>query len=201
MNYSYKTVVVENKIQLKEKGSNFITFLFPIQSENDFKIRLLELKKEFPSANHHCYAFRLDKSTKLERSSDDGEPSGTAGKPILNQLISSDLNYCAIVVVRIFGGIKLGTSGLIKAYKTAAKTVIESANINFQQEKINYKISFPFELSSEVNKILKNSNSEIINKSADENLHIEIKIPLENLDVMIEKLKNLTKVKFTPDPQ
>lgn len=201
MSFNFNTVSEENRIQYKEKGSNFISFIFPIKSEEDFKNRLTELKSEFPDASHHCYAFRLDKKGNLDRSSDDGEPSGTAGKPILNQLLSHELNFCAIVVIRYFGGIKLGTSGLIKAYKNTSKAVIESAIIISEIEKVNGKISFDFEISSEINKLIKQFTIEIIRKEADDKLHLFIKIPLEKMENLKSKLDDLRKVDFILFPQ
>jgi uncharacterized YigZ family protein len=201
MSFNYKTVSKENRIQYKEKGSNFISFLFPVKTEEDFKIRLNELKIEFPDASHHCYAYRLDKSGNNDRSSDDGEPSGTAGKPIMNQLISNELQYCAIIIVRYFGGVKLGTGGLIKAYKEATKAAIVTSDIIIEIEKVNYKISFPFELTADINKLTKQFSFEILRKEANENLHLYIAIPMENLEKVIEKIEQLPKIIFIPLPQ
>lgn len=201
MSFTYKTVSKENRIQYKEKGSSFITFLFPIKTEEEFKNRLTGLKSEFPDASHHCYAYRLDKKGNSDRSSDDGEPSGTAGKPILNQLLSHELNYSAIVVIRYFGGTKLGTGGLIKAYKEASKAAIESAIIISETEKVNGKISFDFEISSEINKLTKQFSIEIIRKEADDKLHLFITIPLEKLENLKSKLEELRKVDFILFPQ
>lgn len=201
MSFNHKTVSKENRIQLKEKGSSFITFIFPIKNENDFKNRLIELKSEYSDASHHCYGFRLDKSGNLDRSSDDGEPSGTAGKPILNQLLSHELNYCAIVVVRYFGGVKLGTGGLIKAYKDASKAVIESAAIILEKQKTEGKISFEYAISSEINKLIKLYSLGIIRKEADEKLHLFVSVPLENLEILKSKLEQLRNVNFILLPQ
>lgn len=194
MSFSFRTIKKENHIQLKEKGSSFIAYLFPIKSEEEFKKRLTELKSEFADASHHCYAYRLDKSGNHDRSSDDGEPSGTAGKPIMNQLISKDLHYCAVIVVRYFGGTKLGTPGLIKAYKESAKAIIENAEIIEETVKIRYKISFPFDRSSEINRILNSVSAEIIKKEADEKLHLYIELPMEKNGIFEEKLRNLNYV-------
>jgi len=201
MSFEFKTVSQENRIQFKEKGSNFITYLFPIKNEEEFKNRLLQLKNEYPDASHHCYAYRLDKSGNQDRSSDDGEPSGTAGKPMMNQLISNELQFIGLIIIRYFGGIKLGTGGLIKAYKEAAKAVIESAEIVIEIEKVSYKISFPFELTSEINKLIKLYSIEILRKEADENLHLFITLPMENLEIIKNKVDQLLKVEFIPSPQ
>jgi uncharacterized YigZ family protein len=201
MSFNFKTVSEENRIQFKEKGSNFITYLFPIKTEEEFKIRLYELKSEFPDASHHCYGFRLDKKGNSDRSSDDGEPSGTAGKPILNQLLSNDLNYCAIVIIRYFGGVKLGTGGLIKAYKEASKAVIESADIILEIEKTKGKISFDFEFSSEINKLIKLYSIEIIRKEANDKLNLFVSIPLEKMELLKSQIEKLRNVDFILLPQ
>ncbi len=201
MKFCFQTIKKENSIRWKEKGSSFISFLFPIKTEEEFKKRWSELKAEFPDASHHCYAYRLDKSGNQDRSSDDGEPSGTAGKPIMNQLLSKDLHYCGLIVVRYFGGIKLGTPGLIKAYKESAKEVIETAEIISETLKIRYKISFPFENSSDLNRILKSVSAEITKKEADEKLHLHIELALEKKDLLEEKLEKITNVNFVLSPQ
>lgn len=177
MKFSYRTVAKEYRALIKEKGSSFLGILFPVDSEESFKKHLQVLKDEFPDATHHCFAFRLDQAGKLSRSSDDGEPTGTAGKPILNQLLSADLAYTALVVVRYFGGTKLGTGGLIKAYKEASKAVISQSEIVEEVEKVTYKISFAFELSADVNRILKNAGAILLQKEADEKLHLYVQIP------------------------
>lgn len=191
MSLTYKTVKKEFTFKFKEKGSSFIAFLFPVKTEEDFKKRLQELKTEFPDATHHCYAFRLDKEGILARSSDDGEPSGTAGKPIMNQLLSANLSYCALVVVRYFGGTKLGTGGLIKAYKESAKMVIDCAEIMEEKEKINYSVKTTFERSGEVLRLLNRYEAEITQKEANESLVFHFSIPLETVKEFKQKMNEI----------
>lgn len=191
MSLTYRTVSKEYTFKFKEKGSSFIAFLFPVKTEGDFKKRLQELKIEFPDATHHCYAFRLDKEGIFARSSDDGEPSGTAGKPIMNQLLSSDLSYCALVVVRYFGGTKLGTGGLIKAYKESAKAVIDIAEIIEEKEKIHCSVKTTFECSGEVQRLLNRYEAEILQKEANEFLIFHFTIPLEMIKEFKEKMKEI----------
>jgi uncharacterized YigZ family protein len=191
MSLTYKTVKKEFTFKFKEKGSSFIAFLFPVKTEEDFKKRLQELKTEFPDATHHCYAFRLDKEGILARSSDDGEPSGTAGKPIMNQLLSANLSYCALVVVRYFGGTKLGTGGLIKAYKESAKIVIDGAEIKEEKEKINYSVKTKFERSGEVLRLLNRYEAEITQKEANESLVFHFSIPLETVKEFKQKMNEI----------
>lgn len=125
-----KTVEEQHVEIIKEKGSKFIACLLPFDSIKNLNVILISLEKEYPKATHYCYAYRLlDNDKIIDRANDNGEPSGTAGKPILNQLISNQLANCILVVIRYFGGTKLGASGLINAYKSSAKFVIDNAAI------------------------------------------------------------------------
>src|SRR5436190_1605914 len=124
-NQYYNTIDTPATTQIKDRGSTFIAHAFPIRAVDDFKIRLNELKKEHPKATHHCFAYRIGNSGNSFRVSDAGEPSGTAGKPILGQLDSRQLTDTLVVVVRYFGGTLLGVPGLINAYKTAAALVLQ----------------------------------------------------------------------------
>ncbi len=120
MDNTYKMIQADQQVLTKEKGSKFISYALSVQSEQEFKEKLSNIKSEHPKATHHCYAYRIGDEGKLYRQNDDGEPSGTAGKPILGQIDKLDLTNIAVVVVRYYGGTKLGTSGLIKAYKEGA---------------------------------------------------------------------------------
>ena len=120
MDNTYKMIHADQQVLTKEKGSKFISYALSVQSEQEFKEKLSNIKNEHPKATHHCYAYRIGDEGKLYRQNDDGEPSGTAGKPILGQIDKLDLTNIAVVVVRYYGGTKLGTSGLIKAYKEGA---------------------------------------------------------------------------------
>ena len=118
-NDTYKTIAKPAEGFYKDKGSKFLAFAYPVYTEDRIKAQLSELKKEYYDARHHCYAWKLGIENDKYRANDDGEPSGTAGKPIYGQLLSHELTNALVVVVRYFGGTKLGTSGLIRAYKTA----------------------------------------------------------------------------------
>ncbi len=124
---SYRTIKKGGKGVYKDKGSKFIAISKHIVSEQEFKEFIDEVKKEYYDARHHCYAWRLGLEDTRQRSNDDGEPSGSAGKPILNQILSKELFNTAVIVVRYFGGTKLGVSGLINAYKTSAKEALEQS--------------------------------------------------------------------------
>lgn len=146
----------------KDKGSKFFAYSFPVQGEDEIKQHLADLKKEHHSARHWCYAYRLGADKKLFRANDDGEPSGTAGKPILNQLIAADLTDVLLVVVRYFGGTLLGTSGLIQAYKAAAADAIQQSVIITKYITQTHTVSFDTQATNLVMRYLKEYDAEII---------------------------------------
>ncbi len=146
----------------KEKGSKFISYAFPVSSEVEIKENLDKLRKQHPKARHHCYAFRLMPDGQLYRANDDGEPSGTAGRPILGQLISLDLTNSLVVVVRYFGGTLLGASGLIRAYKQSAQDVLANAEITQKYLASHYRIEFPYAKMGTVMDVLKKYDAAVI---------------------------------------
>jgi len=158
---SYKTIVSPSTGLYKEKGSKFIAISKHIESEDDFKEFMAEIKKEYYDARHHCYAWRLGPDDELFRSNDDGEPSGSAGKPILNQILSKELFYTAIIVVRYFGGTKLGVSGLIRAYKTSSQEVIENSKIKKKYIYNTIELKFKYPRLNDMMRIIKEENLKI----------------------------------------
>lgn len=151
----YKTIESPSEGLFKDKGSKFMAFAYPVFSEDEIKEHLLRIKKEHFSARHHCYAWRLGADKEHFRANDDGEPSSSAGKPILGQIQSFDLSNILIVVVRYFGGTLLGVSGLINAYRAAAKDAIENANIIEKTVEDTFTIIFGYETMNDVMKIFK----------------------------------------------
>ena len=125
----YKTILKPAESNLRDHASKFIGYLYPVRNEEEIKNILSELKKQYYDATHHCYAYRLGTKGEIFRANDDGEPSGSAGKPILNQLLSAQVTNTLAVVVRYFGGTKLGIPGLISAYKEATKEALNAATI------------------------------------------------------------------------
>jgi uncharacterized YigZ family protein len=121
----FKTVSSPSEGLYKEKGSRFISYLYPVKDEEEIRQLMVRIRKEHHSARHHCYAWRIGTEVLNSRSSDDGEPSGTAGKPILGQITANDLTNVLVIVVRYFGGILLGTGGLVQAYRSASADAIE----------------------------------------------------------------------------
>jgi uncharacterized YigZ family protein len=154
---SYKTISSEVQAEFKDKGSRFIAFAYPVSSEIEAKEKLNHLKKEHPSANHHCWALVLGNDREFQKSSDDREPNNTAGKPILRAIIGSDLSFVLVVVVRYFGGKLLGVPGLIHAYGTAALEAISIANIIEKEITEKYLVPCRYEEYPDLYRILKNS--------------------------------------------
>ncbi len=155
---TYKTITRPSEGLFKDRGSKFIARAYPVLSEDEVKQRLEELRKEFHDARHHCYAYQLGVDKSAYRINDDGEPSGTAGRPIFGQIQSFDLTNVLIVVVRYFGGTKLGVSGLINAYKTASKETLEASNIITKTINEIYLVKFKYPEMNEVMRILKENN-------------------------------------------
>lgn len=161
MKDTYKTIAAKSEGYFKDKGSKFLAFAYPVNSENETKEILDQLKKEHHNARHHCYAWRLGKEEITFRTNDDGEPSSTAGKPILGQLQSFDVTDILLVVVRYFGGTLLGTGGLINAYKTAAADALNNAKIVTKIIEEKYKLHFTYPLMNDVMTIIKQENLNI----------------------------------------
>ena len=155
---TYKTIKAPSQGVYKEKGSRFLAFAFPVATEDEVKANLDNLRKSYHDARHHCYAYILGHDKAVYRINDDGEPSGTAGRPIYGQLKSNDLTNIIVIVVRYFGGIKLGVSGLINAYKTAAKDALDNAIVVEKNITEVYNLHFGYNDMNSVMKILKDEN-------------------------------------------
>lgn len=159
---SYHAIEKPASAVLKERGSKFLGFAYPVESEKEIRECLILLKKEHPSASHHCYAWRLGADKRMYRANDDGEPANSAGKPILSAIQAHDLSNILIVVVRYFGGTLLGVNGLINAYKDAANNVIDHA-IVFERFVLSvYRVEFGMEDMNHVMRILKENDAKII---------------------------------------
>ena len=152
---TYKTLSAPSEGIYKEKGSKFLAFAYPVRSQEEIKVHLEQLRKDYFDARHHCYAYILGPRKDAFRANDDGEPSGTGGRPIHGQLLSADLTDTLIVVVRYFGGILLGASGLANAYKAAARDAIDHATIVEKTIDCRYRLSFAYETMNDVMRILK----------------------------------------------
>ena len=188
MEDTYKTISKPAQGLFKDKGSKFISFAYPIQSEDEVRNIVQILKKEHHSARHHCYAWRLGYEKLLFRANDDGEPSSTAGKPILGQIQSYDLTNILIVVVRYFGGTLLGVSGLINAYRNAAQDVLIQVEIVEKLVEKQLYIEFDYGVMNEVMKIFKDEKLPQNEPQFDLKCQIKTQIRLSELNRIEEAL-------------
>lgn len=188
---TYKMLSAPGDGLYKEKGSKFIATAFTVTSEEEVKQALAEVKKKYYDARHHCYAYMIGPDKSCFRSSDDGEPSGTAGKPILNQILSKDVTNVCVIVVRYFGGIKLGVSGLINAYKTAAREALDNAVI--VEKKVNeiYSLEFPYALMNDVMRVLKEEGLEQQNPRFEMDCYLEFSTRKNEAEKTVAKFKNI----------
>jgi len=198
MNDSYKTIEKQSTGYFKDKGSKFHSYAFPLGNEEEVKDIISRLKKEHHGARHHCYAWRLGTEEIQFRANDDGEPSSTAGKPILGQLLSFELTNILVVVVRYFGGTLLGVSGLINAYKNATADALKNADIIEKHIEKKYQIDFTYNELNEVMHILKQENFNIINTDFQENCSLIFSVR-KSYSEKAEKIFNkMYKVLFKP---
>ena len=194
--FTYKTIARTSEGSYREKGSKFIALAFPVHNEEEVKLKLAEVKKQYYDARHHCYAYILGPDKDAYRINDDGEPSGTAGRPIHGQLLSNDLTDTLIIVVRYFGGIKLGVSGLINAYKTAAKDAIENNDIIEKFVEENYQISFPPLEMNKVMQLLKRDSVKITAQQYDMESIITFTVQKQDSDNVLAGLKKINGLKL-----
>jgi uncharacterized YigZ family protein len=187
----YNTIEGSSTAIFKDRGSRFLGFAFPINNIEDFKLHRAQLKKEHPKANHHCFAYRLGTEGTAYRMSDDGEPSGSAGRPILGQIDSNRLTNLLIVVIRYFGGTLLGVPGLINAYKTRAAHVLQQTVIIQRPVLVNCRMQFDYMLMNEIMKLVKEYDCIIFKQHLQLFCLLEIGIPKSKLDAMLIKLKEL----------
>ena len=192
----YKTVEGVSEGLYKEKGSKFIARAYHVESEEEVKAVLQQLRKEFYDARHHCYAWRIDARNERTRSNDDGEPSGSAGKPILNQLFSSELFDILVVVIRYFGGTKLGVSGLINAYKVSTREALENAKIIKKELRDLYQVEFEYPLMNAVMRVIKEEALVIKDQQFDNQCLINLEIRLSTIDKSINRLSKIRGVKL-----
>jgi uncharacterized YigZ family protein len=194
---TFKTIEfsVEN-ILFKEKNSKFIGYAFPITSENEVKPIIEHLKSEHVSAGHFCYAYQIGTDTIKYRANDDGEPSNSAGMPIYGQILSHDITNILIVVVRYFGGIKLGVGGLISAYKTCAQLTLTEAEIIEKTIDIHFKITFDYKNMNKVMRIIKEKNLNLIHQKMELNCEIEISTRKKNAEETFNIFNSLFEIEI-----
>ena len=188
---TYQTIQSQATGIYKDKGSKFLSFAFPVETEDEVKTIVAKLKKEYYDACHHCYAYILGYNSEKYRENDDGEPSGTAGKPICGQLRSKQLTNILIMVVRYFGGTKLGVSGLIEAYKTATIDVLQNAKIIEKIVLKEHQISFNYEQMNTVMKIVKDLNLQVVSQSFDNRSQLVFRVRLSDESRVLEDFRKV----------
>ncbi len=197
MEFSFNTIksAIEN-VLLKEKGSKFLSFAFPLNDEDDIKKYLSKIREEHPKATHHCYAFRYGINGENYRANDDGEPSGSAGLPIYNQLLAHHITNVLVIVVRYYGGTKLGVSGLVKAYKESAKLALEEAEIITKELESDLEINFEFHQQNQIFTLLNKFDGKIMDFLTDEKCTIKARIKTSLKENISEQLSEMQHISF-----
>jgi uncharacterized YigZ family protein len=195
MKDTYNTIAFPSEeILYKEKGSKFFGYAFPITSEEEVKPILEVLRKKHPTACHYCYAYQIGSEKINYRANDDGEPSNSAGMPIYGQIQSFSVTNILVVIVRIFGGTKLGVGGLITAYKTTAQIALENCSIIEKTIDIHYLISFDYKNMNKVMRIIKEKNLDIVNQKMEMSCEIEIKTRKKNAEQVFDIFNSLFEI-------
>ncbi|WP_111709235.1 IMPACT family protein [Lutibacter citreus] len=185
---TYNTIEIgKGDVLFKEKGSKFFSYVFPVFNEDEVKLHLEELKKKHHAARHWCYAYQIGIDTIRYRVNDDGEPSNTAGQPIYGQILSKDITNILVVVVRYFGGTKLGVGGLISAYRTSAKMVLDEAKIVEKTIDVHFELIFEYAHMNKVMRIVKENNLQISPQKMELNCEFTIPVRKKN-SIRIKKL-------------
>jgi len=188
---TYKTIEAPSEGLYKEKGSKFIALAFPASSEEQVKEVLDELRKSYHDARHHCYAYSLGTRGDKWRMNDDGEPSGTAGKPIYGQLQSFEVTNILVVVIRYFGGTKLGVSGLINAYKTATHDALANAKVITKTVNDIFKLTFGYTVMNDIMRIIKETDVEIKSQNFDNVCSIVTSVRQKQVDEFLQRVKKV----------
>lgn len=192
---TYLTIAAPARGLYKDKGSRFLAFAYPIYSESDVKPIVEALKTEYYDARHHCYAWRLgievSEGGVRFRANDDGEPAGSAGRPILGQLLSRELTNLLVVVVRYFGGIKLGVPGLIAAYKDATADALASAEVVERTENREIVVEFPYLVMNQVMKVVKDLEPKVIGQDFDLSCRMRLSIRLRDAEALTERMAGI----------
>ena len=188
---TYKTIEKPSEGIFRDKGSKFIAYAFQIKTEEQAKTLLQQVRAQHPKARHHCWAMRLSPDRSVFRLNDDGEPSGTAGRPILNTLLSNDLTNILMIVVRYFGGTLLGVPGLINAYKEASSDAIKSANIIQLTVNDIYSVKYNYVQMNDIMRVIKEANLNILSQSFESECLLQLEIPKSKLNAVLSKLEKI----------
>ncbi len=194
---SYYTIEKPSVAEFKDRGSRFIGYAYSIETVNDFKDRLADIKKEHPKATHHCFAYRLGLDKNNFRVSDNGEPSGTAGKPILGQIDSKELTNVVVFVVRYFGGSLLGVPGLINAYKTASALALQTTPVVQKPVTVNYNLQFDYTQLNTVLGIIKQYRCTVLKQDLQLFCTVDVSIAKRSEDEVVERLNDMRSVTIT----
>ena len=192
---TYKTILAPSEGLFKDRGSKFLSFAFPVDTEEEVKLIIAEIRKKFHDAKHYCYAYKLGTNNFSYRMNDDGEPSGTGGRPIYGQILSFGLTNILILVVRYFGGKLLGTGGLINAYKSASADALRNARLEEKILQDVITLDFNYKDVNDVNRILKSYNCDIDNQIFDVSCHYQIKVRKAFSKGLQDKLAFLNDIK------
>ncbi|GGE64938.1 putative YigZ family protein [Pedobacter psychrotolerans] len=193
---SYKTIEGTSEGIFRDKGSKFLAYAYPIRSEDEVKPIIVKLKAEHIKANHFCYAYRLTTDRSVFRINDDGEPSGTAGRPILNCLLSEDLTNILIVVVRYFGGTLLGVPGLINAYKNASLEAIKESKVIAKTVNDVYEVYFDYLQMNDVMKLVKDENLQVLAQQFDTHCSLKFEVRKSHLNQVLSRFDKIEQVKL-----
>ena len=191
---AYRSIQAPSQGLFKDNGSRFIALAYPVETEAEVKAIVAGLKKQYHDARHHCYAYRLGYKADLFRANDDGEPSGSAGRPILGQIDSLGLSDVLVVVVRYFGGIKLGIPGLIRAYKTSTADALQQAVIVEKIASRRFRIHFDYLSMNAVMKVLKDMDLPQTGQEFGEQCNLETKVRLSAVDAFLERLQGVARL-------
>lgn len=191
---TYKTIIQGAQAEFKDRGSRFLAIAFPVRSPEEFKGKLAEVKKEHPKANHHCFAYRIGTDGTKFRVGDDGEPSGSAGRPILGQLDSQGVTNAGIIVVRYFGGTLLGVPGLINAYKTSAALALQVSLVEERAVMVSLRITCNYTDINDVMRIIKLCNGHLLSNDQGLFCIIRVEVPKNRRDAALEQLGLLYQV-------
>ncbi len=195
---TYKTIAAASEeVLYKEKNSKFFGYAFPVTTEEEIKEILERLRKEHFSARHWCYAYQIGTEKIQYRANDDGEPNNSAGMPIYGQIQSFEVTNILVVVVRYFGGVKLGVGGLISAYKITAQMALENSEIVERTIDKHFIISFGYANMNKVMRIIKEKNLQIVSQKMEMDCEIEISIRKKNVQNLLDTFKNLYEIKLT----
>ncbi len=191
MEDTYLTIVRPSEGLYKEKGSKFYAFAFPVSTKEQVKSIVDEFRKKYHDARHVCYAYRLNPMNIETRANDDGEPSGTAGKPMLGVLVSKDVVNVLMIVVRYFGGTLLGTSGLINAYRTASQDALEQNEIVEKKIEVVFTIHFGYMVMNDVMKVIKDEGLEVLSQNFDNECMMQLQVRQRDYEKVLSKLQKV----------